>query len=58
MALNVRSAPDQVLVDIADYVLNYTLQGRQALDAARLSLTDTLACAPSMHWISRTARNC
>ena len=45
MTSNIRSAPDQVLVDIADYVMDYKIQSREALDAARLSMTDTLACA-------------
>jgi 2-methylcitrate dehydratase len=41
---NIRPGPDQVLVDIADYVLSYK-PGKTALDAARLCLTDALACA-------------
>ena len=41
---NVRAAPDQVLVDIADYVLNYKIEAGPAIDNARLCLTDTLAC--------------
>lgn len=42
---NVRSAPDQVLVDIADYVLNYKVSSEQSINTARLCLTDTLAGA-------------
>lgn len=42
---NVRSAPDQVLIDIADYVLDYSVASDGALAAARLCLTDTLAGA-------------
>jgi len=42
---NKRRAPDRELVDIADYVLRYRLRGNQALQIARLRLTDTLACA-------------
>ena len=41
---NTRPAPDQVLVDIADYVLNFKVS-QPAIDAARLCMTDTLACA-------------
>src|SRR5262245_9684329 len=41
---NTRRQTDQELVDIADYVIDFT-PSRQALDAARLSLIDTLACA-------------
>lgn len=43
-ASNVRPAPDQVLIDIADYVLDYKIRSTQAFDIARLCLTDTLAC--------------
>ena len=39
-----RPVPDQALVDIADYVLDFKASP-QAHDAARLCLTDTLACA-------------
>jgi len=42
---NIRPDPDQVLVDIADYVLKYKIPRREAIDAARLCMTDTLACA-------------
>ena len=42
---NSRPAPDQVLLDIADYVLNYQIRGKQAIDAARLCMTDAIACA-------------
>ena len=45
MTSNIRSAPDQALVDIANYVLDYKIQNSQAMDAARLCMTDTLACA-------------
>jgi 2-methylcitrate dehydratase len=41
---NIRSGPDQVLVDIADYVVSYQ-PSKAALDAARLCLPDALACA-------------
>jgi 2-methylcitrate dehydratase len=42
---NVRSAPDQVLVDIASYVLDYEIASDDVLATARLCLTDTLAGA-------------
>jgi len=41
---NVRPAPDQVLVDIADYVLNYKIESTEAYDTARNCLMDTLGC--------------
>src|SRR5262249_267852 len=41
---NVRPAPDQVLVDIADYVLAYEIDSAEAYRTARLCLMDTLGC--------------
>ncbi len=41
---NERPAPDQVLVDIADYVLNYTIESELAYSTARACLIDTLGC--------------
>ena len=41
---NVRPPPDQLLVDLADYALNYTTPSDEALDTARWCLLDTLAC--------------
>jgi 2-methylcitrate dehydratase len=41
---NVRPAPDQVLVDIVDYVLDYRVDSTLALDTARHCLIDTLGC--------------
>src|SRR5215510_909548 len=41
---NVRPAPDQVLVDIADYVLGYDSASQEAYNTARLCLMDTLGC--------------
>jgi 2-methylcitrate dehydratase len=41
---NVRPAPDQVLSDIADYVLTYEVQSDLAFDTARNCLIDTLGC--------------
>jgi len=46
--LDIKSArrpdPDQVLVDIADYVCNAEITSREAYDTARYCLMDTLAC--------------
>lgn len=41
---NVRPEPDQVLVDIADYVTKYEIKSREAYSTARLCLMDTLGC--------------
>ncbi len=41
---NNRPAPDQVLVDIADYVINYTPKSDLAYSTARNCLIDTLGC--------------
>jgi 2-methylcitrate dehydratase len=41
---NVRPAPDKVLVDIADYVLNYKIESGEAYETARNCLIDTLGC--------------
>ncbi len=41
---NVRPQPDQVLVDIADYVTRYRIDSAEAYDTARLCLMDTLGC--------------
>jgi 2-methylcitrate dehydratase len=42
--LNVRPQPDQVLVDIADYVTRYRIDSAEAYATARLCLMDTLGC--------------
>ncbi len=42
--LNDRPAYDQVLQDIADYVLNYRIESAEALETARYCLMDTLSC--------------
>ncbi len=39
-----RPAPDQVLVDIADYALNYEVESELAYSTARACLIDTLGC--------------
>lgn len=41
---NVRPAPDKVLADIADYVSDYLVTSKEALDTARYCLMDTLGC--------------
>jgi 2-methylcitrate dehydratase len=41
---NVRPQPDQVLVDIADYVLNFHVDSALAYETARHCLIDTLGC--------------
>lgn len=41
---NVRPQPDQVLTDITDYVLNYTINSPVAYETARNCLIDTLGC--------------
>src|SRR5574338_973436 len=41
---NIRPEPDKVLVDIADYVLTYRIESKEALDTARNCLIDTLGC--------------
>ena len=41
---NVRPDPDQVLVDIADYVLQHHVDSAAAVDTARACLIDTLGC--------------
>ena len=41
---NVRPNPDQELVDIADYVLNFKVTSQEAFNTARLCLMDTLGC--------------
>ncbi len=44
MTSNNRPDYDQVLQDIADYVLDYPIESREALDTARNCLMDTLGC--------------
>jgi len=40
-----RPAPDQPLVDVADYVLDYRIESEEAWDTARHMLMDALGCA-------------
>jgi len=42
---NIRPAPDQELVAIADYVADYRIESAEALDTARYCLADALGCA-------------
>jgi 2-methylcitrate dehydratase len=41
----VRPDPDQAMVDIADYVVDYRIQSPEAVDTARYMLLDSLGCA-------------
>ena len=41
---NVRPAPDQVLVDIADYVSGFRIESAEAYRTAHYCLLDTLGC--------------
>src|SRR5579862_19795 len=40
-----RPAPDAPMVDIANYVADYTIDSKEAYDTARYMLLDSLACA-------------
>jgi 2-methylcitrate dehydratase len=40
-----RPQPDQPMVDIADYVIDYRIDSQEAFDTARYMLLDSLACA-------------
>ena len=40
-----RPTPDQPLVDVADYVLDYSVESQEAWDTARYMLMDALGCA-------------
>ncbi|MEO8747571.1 MAG: bifunctional 2-methylcitrate dehydratase/aconitate hydratase [Rhodanobacter sp.] len=41
---NARPTPDQVLMDIADYVVHYKIKSAPAYETARACLMDTLGC--------------
>ncbi|HEY9031089.1 MAG TPA: bifunctional 2-methylcitrate dehydratase/aconitate hydratase [Kangiella sp.] len=41
---NIRQQPDQVLVDIAEYVADYVVNSDEAMETARFCLMDTLGC--------------
>lgn len=45
ITVNLRPPPDQVLVDIADYVLDVSIDSQEAYNTARLCLMDSLGCA-------------
>ncbi|UCH53830.1 MAG: bifunctional 2-methylcitrate dehydratase/aconitate hydratase [Pseudomonadota bacterium] len=42
---NIRPAPDQELVDVAEYVVNYKIDSQEAYETARYCLMDSLGCA-------------
>lgn len=42
--INERPDPDQELIDIAEYVVNYNIDSTEAYDTARNCLIDTLGC--------------
>ena len=42
--INARPEPDQVLVDIADYICDYEINSPEAYDTARNCLMDTIGC--------------
>lgn len=42
--INQRPNPDQVLIDIADYVMDYQINSDEAYETARNCLMDTLGC--------------
>jgi 2-methylcitrate dehydratase len=41
---SIRPDPDKVLVDIAEYVIDYDIESAEAYNTARLCLMDTLGC--------------
>ncbi|MGH8091709.1 MAG: bifunctional 2-methylcitrate dehydratase/aconitate hydratase, partial [Rudaea sp.] len=41
----VRPKPDQAMVDIADYVVDYKIESKEGYDTARYMLMDSLGCA-------------
>ncbi|OGT29885.1 MAG: 2-methylcitrate dehydratase [Gammaproteobacteria bacterium RIFCSPHIGHO2_12_FULL_35_23] len=41
---NIRPQPDKILVDIAEYALNYSVKSELALETAYYCLLDTLSC--------------
>ena len=44
-----RPKPDQVLVDIVDYVTRYKISSKEAYETARYCLIDTLGCEQRDH---------
>jgi len=41
---NIRPAPDELIVELAEYAANYVVDSREAIDTARYNLMDTLGC--------------
>ncbi len=41
---NVRPDPDQILVDIANYVCDFEINSEEAFDTSRNCLMDSLGC--------------
>ncbi len=41
---NMRPAPDELIVELAEYAANYVVDSREAIDTARYNLMDTLGC--------------
>jgi len=41
---NIRPAPDELIVELAEYTANYVVDSREAIDTARYNLMDTLGC--------------
>ena len=41
---NIRSEPDKILVDLADYAAHYVADSQEAIETARYDLMDTLGC--------------
>ena len=41
---NVRQDPDELLIKIADYALDYKVDSKEALSTARYCLMDTIGC--------------
>ena len=46
---SVRPAPDQVLVDVADYVTGFRIESAEAYQTAHYCLLDTLGCMEAAH---------
>ena len=43
-AITNKQIPDQVLIDIADYVADFSVENKEAFNTARNCLIDTLGC--------------
>lgn len=54
---NIRPAPDDILVQLADYAANYVPKSQESLDTARYNLMDTLGCGLlALHYPQCTKR--